>query len=601
MIFDHLPCQTRRLLIQRLHDTRLRHLERLLQAPMDPSATIETSQTAVLSNDDETFFQNEWRRRGLLRHMHIDHAVTAETLFRDGKSPRNARAVYWEHCFRGTLQGRLLDFDGDAAMVSSIPSTETHHLFDDVVYTLKANGRELAEKNAPQIIQLRALRRLELHNLADSLHSSVLACLGTVLLQAPSLTELCFFHGRVNATFINAVASLVGKRNASVRAGTKAVQAIKSIEFVSAKLKRKEDYSSVRSLCSHLQDLESVRLSSTITDFDNRKLLRTLFASPRLQRLSLEHNDLEDDAFLALLDQSNESPSQCSSAFNLKELLLGHNAVSSRTVQVLSTAACDGRLRLSSLELRNNQEIGDAGILALAPMLSFSESRLTKLDVRNCHFTLDGATALLTALAENRTLLSLDMSQNFLGSSIGDAVADLLLTNATLEKLHINYVGLGEEGCTERLQVALRSHKRLRVLSVGANRLRDRGALALLEAVAIRAMTGVPFNAFDLSGNLLTTSGLNGMSALLHRTAEKHALADEGADGTSPRRKRRRVASARKAIGELGLLNNYFFRGAEEKAHAATNDSLQELAKYVDKVHCDATPQRRASVYDDEV
>lgn len=465
---------------------------------------------------------------------------------------------------------------------SDAPATVTTmgdnpHLFAGVVLTLKVHGRELRETNTPLILSLYRLRRLEVHH--PEQQKTNWPSLLQLVTDLPSLRELGFFHGKLTDVQLEQI------RGTLTTTGTK----ISTFELVSVKI-RPKGFRELVALVTEFEGLEQLRLTNTITDMDTQTLLDAAFRASNLNSVALEHNDLEDDAFQGL--------STIQHPIALRQLRLGNNALTAPTLAAICNASLDGNLCLERLEITNNTEIRDSGIHALTPMLASAGSvaGLVHLDVRNCEFGLEGVMNLLLALRENRTLEHLNVSQNFFGTSFGDILADFLLSNESVTTLQADYVGLTDRGCTKRLCSAMRQNRALVSLSLGANRLRDSGASTLLRPLVERGSVK-PFTLLDLSGNLLTVSGLEEMATIL----ESSTVEPESRD-----RKRRRIdietdahrstttsqKTTDKVIHELNLLENDF--AGDLDAPLAT------LRKFVDCVRTSSWAGKR-NVYDDEV
>ncbi|RLN95614.1 hypothetical protein BBJ28_00006839, partial [Nothophytophthora sp. Chile5] len=282
-------------------------------------------------------------------------------------------------------------------------------------------------------------------------------------------------------------------------------------------------------------------------------------------------------------------------------------------------------LNLENLELANNLRIGDPGIHALTPMLaspSAGPAVLTHLDVRGCCVSAEGATNLLLALSHNKTLTHLNLAQNFLDEAFGDVLADFLTKNDTVTNLQLNDVGIGEDGVTPRLLEALQGNTTLTSVSLGANRMRNDAACAVLRALMKRAQLKT-FELVDLSGNLLTLTGLAAIARILEvpgdADEQNETHGDHGnsgsrgwqVDGEPFERKRQRTGSlsnpqsgrasskaSTKPIDELCLLNNDFL-GDDE--YCGDSDPLIEaIQQRVSRlVSNEWAPQRQ--VYDDEI
>lgn len=621
---DFFPRAIRSELFAHLSHERLRGLEVRWKHDHPPLLT-----TAAANADDdgdnwslEKETECEWRAR----------SKSVGTIDGHGSAPRKRsfRQAFWEHRFRVLLRARVsLDQpykenrsgqdnaaleattigDGSASTWHEVKNGDCHddhdgdiydaatlHLFNDVLHHLKVHGREVIPRNVALISKLEQLQRLEVHH--PEQQKTCWTSLVQLIQSHRSLTELCFFHGKLDDSQLQQIRSaLVARATTIVTAAAHeadgAPATITKFELVSMKI-RNRGYRELTSLLSECQQLTDIRLSSCISDFENEQLVANLLSLPRLESLSLEHNDLEDDAFVAIGNKKT--------LMSLKHLKLSSNAISVATLSCIGTASLDGFLKLQTLELRNNIDIGDASIHALAPMLPTSVT-LTHLDLFNCNFGLEGAMNLLLALTKNKTLKHLNIGHNFFGSSFGDLLADFLGANSTLERLDINYVGLGTAGCTERLRQALISNSSLVEISIGANRLRDDGADVLFQAIVERCHRK-PYELVDLSGNLLTAKGFSAIANTIERASQsdRHE-AREYERGTHKRQKmmepldsNRKHSSTLPQIlmRELNLLDNNFPRDFE---NGGVLDMLQHR---IEAVHTNTWVGKR-NVYDDEV
>ncbi|GAB9464303.1 Leucine-rich repeat, ribonuclease inhibitor subtype [Globisporangium polare] len=616
---DFFPRTIRRELLAHLSHERLRGLEVRWNHERPLPRTI-----AVAGDDDddggsgnndwslEKETECEWRKRS--------KSVGAVESHGGAPRKRSFRQAFWEHRFRTLLRSRVsLDpsykesnSGADNAVLSApaVDDGSSHdehgggkydaaalHLFHDVVYDLKVHGREVVPRNVALISSLQRLQRLEVHH--PEQQKTCWTSLVQLIQSHQSLTELCFFHGKLDDSQLQQIrVALIARAAATSTTATHeaggAPATITKFELVSMKI-RNRGYRELTSLLSECQQLTDIRLSSCIADFENDQLVANLLSLPRLKSLSLEHNDLEDDAFVAI--GSKKAP------MSLKYLKLSSNAISVATLSGISTASLDGFLKLETLELRNNVDIGDASIHALAPMLPTSVT-LTHLDLFNCNFGLEGAMNLLLALGKNKTLTSLNIGHNFFGSSFGDLLADFLVANSTLERLDINYVGLGTAGCTERLRQALISNSSLVEISIGANRLRDDGADVLFQAIVERCHRK-PYALVDLSGNLLTAKGFSAIANTIERASpsDDRSEAREYEEGVHKRQKlvgsqhsnrKHSSSSPQVLMRELSLLDNNFPRDLEN------GDVIDMLQNRIKVVRTNTWVGKR-NVYDDEV
>ncbi|KAL4152163.1 hypothetical protein PRNP1_009098 [Phytophthora ramorum] len=554
--------------------------------------------------DRET--QGVWELRMNAARLGYEPIPIENTAAAQGRR-RNHRHIFWEHQFRTLLKLRTpLDFAGPVDVL-----TECQKLFVDVVEVLKVHGREVCEDNVGLVLALRRLRRLEVHH--PEQQNTSWESMGKLMQDHPHLTELGFFHGKLSDNQIVHIRKTLANPNLTVDKSLNCSR-ITTLEFVSVKI-RPEGYRQLVALVIDMTQLTKLRLSNTITDFDTKLLVDAALRAPKLEQLFLEHNELEDDAFLGL--------AKLRKPLALRHLRLSDNDVSPITLGAICCASMDGVLNLERLELTNNVQIGDPGIHALTPMLASPSAGpvavLTHLDVRGCNFGLEGVTALLLALGRNKTVKHLNLAQNFFDVGFGDVLADFLVTNDSVTNLQANGVGLGLAGVSARLLTALEKNTILTSLSLGANRLRNDGASALLRALVKRAETK-PFTLVDLSGNLLTLSGL----AMLTDILEIPASADHARPGYASRscidgqgqevladRKRRRIGSfdyhnlssplnaSTKPIQELCLLNNDFI-GIDDEYAGDSSTLIESIRRRVGHLKSNEWAIQH-QVYDDEV
>ncbi|KAJ0400160.1 hypothetical protein P43SY_007179 [Pythium insidiosum] len=213
--FALIPSAAQELLVRALRDARLRRLERLLSGYSSPrrSEVCSPREPAPLSMEPEweDLFQAEWHARCSAKSLPITpkYSSSSETVFRDALPPRrDARQLYWEHAFRMQLRR-----DGQPAKEWP-PRQPDLSLFSDVVKTVRAQARELVPRTSHWISQLPLLHRLEVHHPMD--HQSPVAywsSLETVITMAPTLTELCFFHGRLSGPLLTNLAKALQYRH----------------------------------------------------------------------------------------------------------------------------------------------------------------------------------------------------------------------------------------------------------------------------------------------------------------------------------------------------------------------------------------------------
>ncbi|CAI5712029.1 unnamed protein product [Hyaloperonospora brassicae] len=607
---EYLPTAVRHELFHELSDCRLRQMEMAWEAAARAEAQEPRDGFDPLAGDQFLFdreTQREWERRLRTAQRSCGTRVMTRTANPVENSAaaqerrRNYRFVFWEHQFRTLFNLRNPQRSTDPVDVLS----DCQELFADVVEVLKVHGRELCDDNVQLISALRQLRRLEIHH--PEQQRTCWETTGRLLQSHQHLTELGLFHGKLTDTHVAQMRTTLAKPTSTVETGL-GTSKLTSLDLVSVKL-RPEGYRQLVRLVADMPHLLQLRLSNSISDLDANLIVDAAFRAPKLERLFLEHNELDDSAFIGLATVRQP--------LALRHLRLSDNDVSATTVGAICRASMDGVLNLDRLELANNLQMGDPGIHALTPMLASPDVRpavvLTHLDVRSCDCGLDGVTNLLLALGHNKTVTHLNVAQNFFDVGFGDVLAEFLSTNDSVTHLQVNGVGLGLAGVSARLLTAVESNMALTSFSVGANRLRNDGAIALLRALVKRARTK-PFKLVDLSGNLLTVSGLATIADMMRQPFDvtaTHSNVAAREDATRVDRKRRRIDSPDKRqdsssphnatdvlFEELCLLNNDFV-GKDEQG---TDSSIfmESIRRSVGHLRSNEWATRH-QVYDDEV
>ncbi|CEG49166.1 Leucine-rich repeat, ribonuclease inhibitor subtype [Plasmopara halstedii] len=597
---EFFPIAIRQQLFYKLSNLRLREMEVAWEAAAHQELPESREGYDPMAGDKFLFdreLQRVWDHRLSEKGLSCELNPTENALVAI-EQRRNSRNVFWEHQFRTLLKLRT---PPNKAVHGDI-LIKYQRLFVDVVEVLKVHGREICEYNVKLILALRQLRRLEVHH--PEQQTTCWRSLTTVMRNCSRLAEVCFFHGKLSVDQIIQIRNTLMRPNL---AGKLECSRIATLELISVKI-RLEGFRQLLKVIADIPHLTQLRLSNTIATFDTKLLIDAAFRASGLQRLFLEHNELEDDAFIGLSKVRNTLP--------LRHLRLSDNDLSSITARAICSASMDGVMNLERLELANNVQIGDSGIHALTPMLASPgvgpAAVLIHLDVRGCNFGLEGATNLMLALSQNRTVKYLNIAQNFLDTGFGDVLADFLITNESVTQLQANDVGLGLAGVSARLLTALETNTTLISLSMGANRLRNAGAAAILRSLVKRARTK-PFTLVDLSGNLLTFRGLEMIADILKAAGRNNAV-----HTTSPKknrtndqdvfRKRHRTSSIdansnllcnySKPIEEFCLLNNIFIKNDENVGGSAT--LVDSIRRFVGQLKSNEWAGQH-QVYDDEV
>ncbi|KAG2523617.1 hypothetical protein BBO99_00000599 [Phytophthora kernoviae] len=410
---EYLPIAIRHQLFHELSNFRLREMEVAWQTDAQ-TETPEPCDGFDPDAGDRFLFDREtlrvWELRMNSTRLGYDSTSIQSTAAAQGRR-RSYRHIFWEHQFRTLLKLRTpLNSSSCIDMLS-----DCRDLFVDVVEVLKVHGREVCEDNVELLLALRRLRRLEVHH--PEQQNTCWESMKLLMQQHPNLSEMGFFHGKLSNEQLALIRRTLTQPEPTmdknlVDTVLNNCSRITTLELVSVKI-RPEGYRQLVALVSEMTQLIQLRLSNTITDFDTKLLVDAAFRGPKVQRLFLEHNELEDDAFAGLV--------KVQTPLALRHLRLTDNAVSPITLGAICSASMDGVLNLERLDLTNNVDIGDPGIHALTPMLASpsvdSVAALTHLDVRGCSFGLEGATNLLLALGDNKKLTHLNIAQNFLDTN----------------------------------------------------------------------------------------------------------------------------------------------------------------------------------------
>ncbi|OWZ24861.1 hypothetical protein PHMEG_00043 [Phytophthora megakarya] len=330
---EYLPVAIRHQLFHELSNFRLREMEVAWEAAADETSEPrdgfdpQAGDKFLFDRETQRVWELRMKAASLYTQIPIENTAAAQ------RRRRNYRHVFWEHQFRSLLKLRAPE------LTSTVDVLVQHqNLFVDVVEVLKVH-------------------------------------------------ELGFFHGKLSDKQLAQIRNMLARPMPTLDKGMKANR-VTTLELVSVKI-RPEGFRQLVGLVTEMPQLTQLRLCSTIADFDTQLLIDAAFRAPKLERLFLEHNDLEDDAFIGL--------SKMQKPLAIRHLRLSDNDLSSITVGAICGASMDGVLNLERLELTNN--------------------------------VLIGATNLLLALGHNKTVKHLNIAQNFFDVGFGDVLADFLFSN----------------------------------------------------------------------------------------------------------------------------------------------------------------------------
>ncbi|XP_007947494.1 ribonuclease inhibitor [Orycteropus afer afer] len=236
----------------------------------------------------------------------------------------------------------------------------------------------------------------------------------------------------------------------------------------------------VRVLCRGLLGaaccLEILKLSSCgVTAANCQDLCSLVAAKDSLRELDLGDSKL-GDAGVATLCPGLLSPSS-----RLKTLWLWECDISAEGCRELSHVL-RAKESLKELSLAGN-ELGDRGAQLLCEALREPGCRLESLWVKSCGFTDACCPNFSSMLAQNKSLLELQMSTNRLGDAgVRQLCQALGQPGATLRMLWLGDCDVTDDGCSALASLLL-SNRSLRELDLSNNCMGDPGVLKLADSL----------------------------------------------------------------------------------------------------------------------
>ncbi|KAL3662350.1 hypothetical protein V7S43_012677 [Phytophthora oleae] len=237
---------------------------------------------------------------------------------------------------------------------------------------------------------------------------------------------------------------------------------------------------------------------------------------PLVTGLNARNNRLRDRGLQALVDVVVAKS-------DLYHLDLSENKVDSDAAHALASYLGSASCRLQTLRLAS-ADVDDEELVPFARALHSNKS-LQTLDVsRNSvgsseHLNVvrpsvtTGGEALATMISINNTLMSLDLSWNYLRLAGAVEIGRALAYNSGLRELNLAYNAFGNAGA-QAVGDALLSNTTLQRLNMSHNNIPAQGALAIASALKINS--ALPLSELDFGGNPL---GNMGGRALLHAAA----------------------------------------------------------------------------------
>jgi hypothetical protein len=162
--------------------------------------------------------------------------------------------------------------------------------------------------------------------------------------------------------------------------------------------------------------------------------------------------------------------------------------------------------------------LGSTGLAELVPAL-YRNTSIKELDISdNNLIDLESATLLRDILRRNKTMTTLDLSENAFGETNGavECIADGLGSNSTLLKIDLSYCAMGDGGVSTLMQALGSRNATLQKLNLGSNLISSNGAGELLETME----ESCRITDLDLHSNHIRNEG----ASLVARAMEKSAL-----------------------------------------------------------------------------
>eukprot|EP00977_Amphora_coffeiformis_P004608 scaffold992_cov175-Amphora_coffeaeformis.AAC.17 len=184
-----------------------------------------------------------------------------------------------------------------------------------------------------------------------------------------------------------------------------------------------------------------------------------------------------------------------------EELRLCESDIGDEGVVVLAPSMVQSKIVHTTLDLRSNG-ITHQAALSLQGML-ISSPCLSTLNISNNDLSDIGTMALARGLAHSRCVVeNLDLSQNDIGSKGILALANTLRTNKSLENLNISFNSIGDEGATA-IAATLGYNNTLRCITMRRCGITNQGAQGIADCLP--NMHGV--KELFLTKNDITTKG----------------------------------------------------------------------------------------------
>ena len=168
-------------------------------------------------------------------------------------------------------------------------------------------------------------------------------------------------------------------------------------------------------------------------------------------------------------------------------------------VPFIAFVLCNNRT-IRTLDISNNN-ISDLRAQEIARALHLNQT-LQTLNISSNDIQVDGAKAMAKALHENQTLQTLNISSNHIQVDGAKAMAKALHENQTLQTLNISSNNIQVDGA-KALAEALHENKALQYLDISNNKILDNGAIAISECIKKNSK----LQELVISGNNISSKG----------------------------------------------------------------------------------------------
>jgi Ran GTPase-activating protein (RanGAP) involved in mRNA processing and transport len=220
--------------------------------------------------------------------------------------------------------------------------------------------------------------------------------------------------------------------------------------------------------------------------------------------------------------------------------------------------------------------VGDVGAEAFADMLKINRT-LTSIDLSENDIESKGAIALAAALKDNQKLVSLDINNNDIGDEGVKALADMLKINQTLTSIDLSDSDMDEEG-VKALADMLEINQKLTSINLNGNDIGD--DTKALKALADMLKINQTLTSIDLSANGIESKGAIALAATLKKNQtltvlkiNDNEMRDEGTKALAE------MLKINRTLTSIDLSENYISSiGVKELADALkVNQALTSL------------------------